>query len=248
MNRICILPGTGKTGLPEPFENINLRGGDMMAVVGDTGSGKSRFIKDIEQLVTGDSITKRRILLNGNEVPAKDRIGISTKLIAHLGQNMRFVLDTGVLEFLQIHIACRNHSNIDAEAVIALANTLTPEKISAKQNLTTLSGGQTRALMIADVAMVCQSPIVLVDEIENAGIDKSLALSILMGSGKIIIVVTHDPHTALLCSRRIRIENGAVQQCMDRSRDEEILLKKLEEEYIIQTILRNKLRKGAALV
>ena len=32
--------------------------------------------------------------------------------------------------------------------------------------------GQTRALMIADTALVSASPIVLIDEIENAGIDR----------------------------------------------------------------------------
>ena len=248
MRQITILPGTDKAGNAEPFDSIALNSGDMLAVVGGTGSGKSRFIKDIEQLVSGDSVTRRRILLDGSEVAIEERINTSTRLIAHLGQNMRFVLDAEVLEFIRIHMDCRGQTGFAPEAVLDLANTMTPEKIHGGQNLTTLSGGQTRALMIADVAMVCQSPVVLVDEIENAGIDKSLALKVLTGSGKIIIVVTHDPHTALLCERRIRIENGAVRQSMNRSRDEEIQLGQLEEQYTLQNNLRDNLRKGVSLI
>lgn len=33
--------------------------------------------------------------------------------------------------------------------------------------------------MIADIALLCDSPIVLIDEIENAGIDKERALGLL---------------------------------------------------------------------
>ena len=47
------------------------------------------------------------------------------------------------------------------------------------QSLNQLSGGQSRALMIAAIALLCDSPIVLIDEIENAGIDKERALGLL---------------------------------------------------------------------
>jgi len=36
-------------------------------------------------------------------------------------------------------------------------------------NLLNLSGGQSRALMVSDVANISISPIILIDEIENAG-------------------------------------------------------------------------------
>lgn len=248
MKEICILPGTDKNGKSESFDCIKLRRGEMTAVVGGTGSGKSRFIKDIEQLVLGDSVTHRRVLLDGKEVETSLRMEQSTSLIAHLGQNMRFVLDTDVAEFLELHIACRKKQGVSPREVIQLANTLTPEAVSPDQNLTTLSGGQTRALMIADVALICQSPVVLVDEIENAGVEKRAALEALTGQDKILIVVTHAPHTALLCSRRIRMENGAVVEVAVRTKEEEKLLCKLEEQYTLESSLQNRLRRGEILV
>lgn len=246
MKELTILPGVDKSGRPEPFKALTLRQGQMIAVVGDTGSGKSRLIKDVEQLVQGDSVTRRQILMNGNPVRLEDQLRLSTRLIAHLGQNMHFVLDTSVDEFLKLHIQCREKSLLPEE-VVRLANTLTPEPVSGAQNLTALSGGQSRALMIADVALVCGSPVVLVDEIENAGIDKGKALFVLTGSNKIILVVTHDPHTALLCHRRIRMEHGAAAEIMDRDQGETAVLHTLEEQYAMQRELRENLRRGRRL-
>ena len=79
---------------------------------------------------------------------------------------------------------------------LAVANDITPEPIAMDESLNLLSGGQTRALMIADIALICDSPIVLVDEIENAGIDKQRALSLLQSREKLVLVVTHDRHFA----------------------------------------------------
>ena len=64
---------------------------------------------------------------------------------------------------------CRDRRAAPAE-VLALANEITPEPVALRQGLNQLSGGQSRALMIADIARICDSPIVLIDEIENAGI------------------------------------------------------------------------------
>ena len=50
MKTVTILPGHGKDGRPEPFSSISLERGALYTIVGNTGSGKSRFIKDVEQV------------------------------------------------------------------------------------------------------------------------------------------------------------------------------------------------------
>ena len=59
MQTITVLPGSGKDGTCEAFTSIELQRGKLYTIVGSTGSGKSRFIKDIEQLAGGESITNR---------------------------------------------------------------------------------------------------------------------------------------------------------------------------------------------
>ncbi len=246
MRSVTILAGRGKDGQPEPFDTISLERGGLYTIVGNTGSGKSRFIKDIEQLACGDSITGRRVLLDGVPVPLAERQSTSAHLVAHLGQNMRFVLDVSVEEFLQLHARCRDRRAAPAE-VLALANEITPEPVNLRQGLNQLSGGQSRALMIADIALICDSPIVLIDEIENAGIDKERALSLLQKKDKLVLVVTHDPHTALMARRRIVLAGGAVAAVVERTAGEAALYEALGRAYREQRRYQIQLRKGACL-
>ena len=102
MQSVTILPGRDKTGNPEPFQGVTLERGELCTIVGNTGSVKSRLIKDVEQLARGDSVTRRRVLLDGAEVPAERRQSLSSQLVAHLGQNMRFVLDASVEELKKV--------------------------------------------------------------------------------------------------------------------------------------------------
>ena len=98
--------------------------------------------------------------------------------------------------------------------------------------------------MVADVAIISDSPIVLVDEIENAGIKKHNALSVLAGYGKIVLVVTHDPVLALMTKKRIVMKNGGIQKIVETTREEEEISCKLNkiDEWMLN--LREKVRHG----
>ncbi len=48
------------------------------------------------------------------------------------------------------------------------------EPLKMNMPVTSLSGGQSRALMIADTACISTAPIVVIDEIENAGINRKM--------------------------------------------------------------------------
>lgn len=247
MNTITILGGLSKDGTEEPIRSLTLNTGQIYAITGHTGSGKSRLIKDIEQLVCGDSVTGRTILFDGQGVFAARRRELAGHMIAHLEQSMRFVLDLSVEEFILLHCRCRNHIGIGSREILDEANKLTPEAISPEQNLNLLSGGQSRALMIADIAFVCNSPLVLIDEIENAGIDKKKALKLLASREKLVLIVTHDPHTALLGRQRIVMKNGGISEILKRSAAEKKLFAELDYNYEKQTALQKKLREGEYL-
>lgn len=208
---LTVRGGRDKRGRPESLD-VTLKPGDVVALVGPTGSGKSRFLGDIEWLANGDTPTGRRVLLSGRPCDAATRLSVSGRLVAQLSQNMNFVMDLPVGEFVRAHAASRLLRQADRAAaeVVALANELAGEPFSPETPLTSLSGGQSRALMIADVARLCVSPVVLVDEIENAGVDRRRAVSLLTGSGKIVLMATHDPMLALLAGRRLVFAGGAV--------------------------------------
>ena len=115
------------------------------------------------------------------------------------------------------------------DKIIEEANKLAGEQFKMDTQITALSGGQSRALMIADTAILSSSPIVLIDEIENAGIDRKKALELLVSSDKIVLMATHDPTLALLADRRIVIQNGGIFKIIETSQEEKEKLSELEE-------------------
>ncbi|UTC46693.1 ATP-binding cassette domain-containing protein [Treponema vincentii] len=246
---LTILPGTNKSGEPENFQDLVLYPSQIISIVGPTGSGKSRLLADIEWTAQKDTPTGRTILING-EVPDKAiRFSINNKLVAQLSQNMNFVMDLSVREFIELHAESRLVENKETavQRIIEAANKLAGEQFRLDTPITALSGGQSRALMIADTAILSSSPIVLIDEIENAGIDRKKALQLLISNEKIVLMATHDPALALYADKRIVIKNGGINAVIETSDHEKEVLAELESmDAKIQT-MRTQLRAGERL-
>ena len=205
VNSITLLAGNDKFGKKENYDYLEIKKSEIISIVGPTGSGKSRLLADIEWVCDRDTPTNRKILINGKDADKKYRLSANNKLVSQLSQNMNFVMDLSVYEFIELHAKSRMVENEEEiiEKIISQANNLAGEKFDLKTPITSLSGGQSRALMIADTAILSKSPIVLIDEIENAGIDRKKALELLVNENKIVFMATHDPILALIADKRI---------------------------------------------
>ncbi|OIQ94527.1 glutamine transport ATP-binding protein GlnQ [mine drainage metagenome] len=245
---LTLLGGRDKDGAPERLR-LELRPGDILCIVGPTGSGKSRLLADMECLAQADTPSGRRVLVNGAAPDPAWRFGSHRPLIAQVSQNMNFVVDLTVAAFLALHAACRRVAAPErvAAEVLACANTLAGEPFQADTALTQLSGGQSRALMIADTALLSASPVVLIDEIENAGIDRGKALALLTARDKIVLVSTHDPILALMGGRRLVVGNGAVRAVLETSAAERATLARLQRLDAGLMEIRRRLRAGETL-
>lgn len=248
LESITVISGMDKSGVGEA-QNMVFRTGEISALLGPTGSGKSRFLSDIESLANGDTPTGRKLLLNGAAPDSEERFALQGRLVAQLTQNMNFVLDMKVADFILTHAQSRQAPNAGEKAsrVIDAANRLAGEPFSPQHPLTQLSGGQSRALMIADTALLSSSPVVLIDEIENAGVDKQSALDLLVTTDKIIIIATHDPVLALSANRRLVFRNGGVKEIFCRSEEEKVILDGLLRLEQKLSGVRNALRNGEPL-
>jgi len=245
IDTLTLLGGHDKQGASEALELV-FHAGEVVCIVGPTGSGKSRLLADIECLAQGDTPTGRRVLVNGAEPSMERRYAPDRKLVAQLSQNMNFVVDLSVRELIEMHARCRMVANPEGMAltVIACANALTGEKFAADSAVTQLSGGQTRALMIADAALLSASPVVLIDEIENAGVDRKRALDLLVGGAKIVLISTHDPLLALRGARRLVIRNGGIAEVLETSAAERRNLEHIERLDNALMGIREQLRAG----
>ena len=249
IEKLTLLPGTDKSGNKENFEKLDILKGEILCIVGPTGSGKSRLLADIEWTAQGDTPTKRHILINDEDVDTSHRLSSGNKMVAQLSQNMNFIMDLSVYEFLELHAASRMIENKEEiiNRIIENANNLAGEKFTLDTPVTSLSGGQSRALMISDTAILSSSPIVLIDEIENAGIDRKKALELLVGEEKIVLMATHDPLLALMGNKRIVINNGGIKNVIETSDDEKEIFLELEEMDKKIQDLRKDLRYGKKL-
>lgn len=242
---ITILGGVNKFGEKEEIF-LKITPGEIISIVGPTGSGKSRLLGDIECLAQKDTPTKRQILINGFEVKSNKRFSIENKLVAQLSQNMNFVMDLAVEDFIIMHAESRMIENTKemVHKIINCANELAGERFSLQSPITQLSGGQSRALMIADTALLSKSPIVLIDEIENAGVDRRRALDLLIKNDKIVLMSTHDPILALMADKRVIIKNGGISKIINTSEKEKRNLEVLYDIDVKIMDIRSRLRDG----
>jgi ABC-type lipoprotein export system ATPase subunit len=143
--------------------------------------------------------------------------------MALITQHTSFLSDLPVEEFIRAHARIRAAAGAPEEVVrqtLDFANELTGEPIRGGVRMTELSGGQTRALLIADATVVCATPIVMLDEVENAGIHRARAVELLRRHHKIFVFVTHDPRIALLSDVRIVMKEGAMVRVLERHESE----------------------------
>ncbi len=245
LKSLTILGGHDKNGNSEE-QQLKIFPGEVIGIVGPTGAGKSRLLGDIECLAQRDTPTGRQILINNIAADNDLRFESSGRLVAQLSQNMNFVMDLTVEDFLSMHAESRmitNPSNIMNE-IFECANDLAGEPFSKNVTVTQLSGGQSRALMIADTALLSDLPIVLIDEIENAGIDRRKAIRLLVKEEKIVFMSTHDPLLALMTDRRIVIKNGGIYAVLATSDSERENIPAIEQLDNFMMELRNCIRSG----
>lgn len=228
IHEITILSGKNRAGIPEGFDEIRIKPGDTISIVGPTGSGKSALINDIEIFANRDTVTGRKILINGSIPPEYFIRDPARKPVAMITQNTRCLCDLSVEDFLLMHTKSRGYQGQDlVDTTISLANQFTGEPIQKMVKMTQLSGGQTRSLMVADAILISNTPIILLDEVENAGIFKDRVIEALRRYHKALLFVTHDPLVSLLSDRRIVMQDGAVAKVLTPNGSEQSALKQM---------------------
>jgi len=100
--------------------------------------------------------------------------------------------------------------------------------------------------MIADALVISDTSILLLDEIENAGIFKDRIIQSLQGGNKAVILVTHDPYLALTASRRVVMKHGRVSSVIEPTGQEQHLIEDLAVTEGRLHQIREKIISGAA--
>ena len=249
IQEITLIGGRDNNGELETIREVNFRMGNIVSIVGPTGCGKTTLINDIELYADGNTPSGRVVKIDGR-IRSQDADGDpSHNPISLISQHTNFLSDLPVQEFIEIHASIRKLADgtTAVRETFDFANQLTGEPLLPSAPMTELSGGQTRALLIADAVVIGNAPIILLDEIENAGIHRTKALELLRRYEKIFIFVTHDPRIALLSDFRIVMRNGAMIRTIERDDDEQIVAAEIRKLDDLLLHFRGQIRAGQRL-
>ena len=194
--------------------NLKIYQNDMMAIVGQSGSGKSTIMNIIGML---DVPTKGEYWLSEHNVANlnDDKLAeIRNRTIGFIFQQYNLISNHNVLQNVELPLlyAGVKEKKRREKAMDALEKVGLSDKYKHYPNQ--LSGGQQQRVSIAR-ALVCNPSIILADEPtgaldSNTGREVLLLLKKLNEDGNTIILITHDNEIATQAKRVVKISDGKI--------------------------------------
>jgi len=193
--------------------DLEVRPGEIVALLGPSGSGKSTMLQAIGLLEGGFG---GKIEIAGVDASAEDSAGRTTLRREHLGFVYQFhhlLPDFTAIENVVLPQLIAGTAQREAEA---RASELL-ESLGLGQRLThkpsRLSGGEQQRVAVAR-ALANRPALVLADEptgnLDEATADKVLAqfLALVRGEGSAALIATHNERLALAMDRVVRLHEG----------------------------------------
>ena len=194
--------------------NITIDKGEFVAIVGQSGSGKSTAMNIIGCL---DIPTSGSYFLGGVDVSTMDddqQAEIRNKMLGFIFQQYNLIPKLNVLENVELPLLYAGvPSNERRErAVASLKRVGLDDKSKNRPNQ--LSGGQQQRVSIAR-ALAGDPSVILADEPTGAldsrtGRDVLKFLQTLHQEGNTVVLITHDNSIAVTAERIIRLQDGQV--------------------------------------
>ena len=195
--------------------NVEFKRGEFVAVLGESGCGKSTFMNilgGLDQDYTGSIVLDGEFLKDYSEKKLDDyrksRVGL-------IFQNYNLISHMSVKENIEVAMTMSNINREERKARTqdVLAQVGLSEYADKLPNQ--LSGGQRQRVAIARA--LANTPEILLADEPTGALDKDSAeqviqiLKSIAESGKLVIVVTHSQKVASACSRILTIDDGVIK-------------------------------------
>ena len=195
--------------------DLSIGQGEYVAIVGKSGSGKSTLLN----MLTGiDHPSQGMVTINATEVHTLDESRLATWRGANIGIVFQFfqliptlsIVENLLLAMDLVNVIPKKERRQRAEALLLQVG-IAPH---ANKLPASLSGGEQQRAAIAR-ALANNPPILVADE-PTGNLDSKTAIAVqslfveLVGSGKTVIVVTHENVSNTKYDRIITLNDGAV--------------------------------------
>ena len=194
--------------------SINIEEGEFVAIVGQSGSGKSTCMNIIGCL---DVPTSGTYTLNGIDVSTMDddmQASIRNRFIGIIFQQYNLIPKLNVVENVELPLLYSGMSASERRAAAMKALERVGLTDKAKNRPNQLSGGQQQRVSIAR-ALAGDPSVILADEPTGAldsrtGREVLAFLQELNRDGRTIVLITHDNSIAVKAKRIIRLSDGKI--------------------------------------
>ena len=203
--------------------SLTIEKGEFVAVVGQSGSGKSTMMNVLGCL---DVPTRGDYFLDGTDVrdlTDKELSRIRNKQIGFIFQQYNLIQSLSVLENVELPLIYQGLDSIDRRemAMEALERVGLEERYRHKP--TQMSGGQQQRVAIAR-AIATKPPIIMADEPTGAldsrtGLEVLSFLQQLNKEGSTVILITHDNGIAATARRIVRLADGKIVEDREQEVD-----------------------------
>lgn len=196
--------------------DLELHGGDFMAIMGPSGSGKSTLLYCLSAM---DSPTSGQVIFDGEDIARLDESKLSDIRAQRFGfvfQAANLVSNLTLYENVSVpgYLKCGRSVSETKRAVDALIERMGLSEV-ASHLPSQASGGQKQRCAVAR-AVVNEPAIVFADEPTGAlnranSLEVLDLLSELNSEGISVLMVTHDVRSAIRGNRVLYFEDGAIR-------------------------------------
>ena len=194
--------------------NLNVKKGEMVAIMGSSGSGKSTLLNIIGIL---DELDSGEYTLDGIEIKdltEKKAAQYRNKFLGFVFQSFNLVNFKNALEnvALPLYYQGLKRKERQEKAMFHLEKVGLADWATHLPN--ELSGGQKQRVAIAR-ALAAEPKLLLADEPTGA-LDSATSHDIMQflqklnDEGKTILIVTHEEDISLMCKRIVRLKDGVI--------------------------------------
>ena len=193
--------------------DLDIEKGDLVAIVGHSGSGKSTMLGCL------DTPTSGKYVLDGQDVASmtdNQLADVRNKEIGFIFQGFNLISNLDAVGNVELPLVYRGVSKNERKqlAMEALKSVGLEDRMKHKPN--EMSGGQQQRVAVAR-AVAAKPPIILADE-PTGNLDTKSTQEImeilkeLHRSGRTVIIITHDEEIASQAHRVIRILDGRIEE------------------------------------
>ncbi|MAY57388.1 MAG: ABC transporter ATP-binding protein [Gammaproteobacteria bacterium] len=199
------------------LQNINLKieQGEFVSIAGASGCGKSTLLSILGLL---DVATSGQYMLSGHDVSGlgrDERARLRNKEIGFVFQSFNLISDLTVYENIELPLTYRTDLNRNDIADIVNDSLEIVDMASRKNHFPSqLSGGQQQRVAVARA--ICGGPSMILADEPCGNLDSKNAEAVMQllerlhQGGTTVLIVTHDPKSALRAQRYVELFDGQI--------------------------------------